>query len=194
MPTLYDGTRSFNAIKGATAWPSQPNKLQDDLILGLEERVIAIPIQLAYHDPAETSWRYIEADAANPPYWYDPSVTNGDILLLPLPYMMGATQITELAIVVAGSAAATGGGISLWEQPIDAVPTAVGVPAAGAVDLDITDPWQPAAVRLITTGAINFDIVPAAAYYLACTSATSGGGANPKVYSAYMTALFHKGT
>jgi len=80
MATIYDGVRVFDAADAANALAAKMNEFQDKMILGMEARTIPIPIQLAYHDPNEATWDYIETDVANPPYWENPGATNGEIL------------------------------------------------------------------------------------------------------------------
>jgi len=201
MATLYDGYRSFNAVKGATAWPRDPNKFQDDTILGLEERTIPIPIQLAYHSPAETSWTYFETDVKNPPYWDNPNnPPAGESLLLPIPYLPSDTQITEIVVEVDGTVLggdANQGVIELIEQNISGAPVgAWGQPAAGAVDIGGATPWVTggATANEWTSGALTFDVVGKRVYAIAFVSSIAAAAREHFVYSAYIKAMFHKGT
>ncbi len=201
MANYYDGLRSFNAVKGATAWPSDVNKFQDDMILGLEAREIAIPIQMAYHNPAETSWAYIEVDAANPPYWQcsiNPAAN--EILMLPLPQFMSDARVIEFTVVVDGDIVggdASQGSITLWERVISIATPAGGAPAAGAVDIGGATPWVAGGANpnVWTSGAIAFDVVKECEYCIQFQAGAQPAALrNHYIYGAYMDVLFHKGT
>ena len=193
MALIYDGIRVFSAADAADALAAKMNELQDQLILGLEGRTIVVPIQLAYHDPNEVSWRYTEVDVANPPHWSDPGNALGKILLLPIPYMPSDTLITEIVVIIAGNELlgdANAGAIELWAQPIDDTPTA----AASVQDIGGATPWRQAgAVTLITSGAIAVTTVAESAYMIAFTGPTAVAARNPFVYGAYYKAQFHSG-
>ena len=200
MATIYDGSRVFTAVAGQPAASSEQNTFQDKMILGMEERYITVPIQSAQ---ASAGWSWVDVQTSNPPYWSCTAAPplNND-LLIPLPYTPAETYITEIGVIVDGNVQAgdlTQGSINLWEQPINATPSAAAAPAAGAVAIESGNPgapWQLAStVTEHTSGAITFETVAKKQYFVHFEAASTVGPARVQyVYGVWYSAWFHKGT
>jgi len=197
MATLYDGVPVFAPVAGNTALAADQVTLQAKLILGLEERTVAVRITDQDGMDSAAVWTWQGYPGANPPYYSMPGVPANQEMLITLPFLRSVERITEIGVSINGAILAGdagGGTIELYERPINATPSAWAAPAAGAVPIGGARPFEQGGMALITSGAIAFDVVAQAEYAIRFVAGSAVAGRTHFVYGIYYKAMFHKGT
>ena len=193
MALIYDGIRVFNPAAGGVILAQDHQDFQDQMILGMEERTIPIPVLTASAiETTGPAWAYQTMNAVNPPYIMHNNAAGGETVECTLPYLPEATKLTEISVIINGSAAAAeGGSIDLYEATRT---TAIGAYAVKYV-IDNTDPWTLAGVvTKITQSGLSGEPSNQTHYHLVFEAATAAVARNMRIYHAEYKAWFHKGT
>jgi len=189
MALIYDGIRVFNPAIGGSILAQDHQDFQDQMILGMEERMIAISMTGVQ---AESPWAYQTYNAVDPPYWLHQNNPGGETVEYEFPYMPQETKITEISVIICGDGvAAEGGDISLYNKVRSDVTPVLALWQA----IDATNPWAlNNVITKVTVSGLSIEPSVEESAYLVFEASTVAAVRNLEIWSAEYSAWFHKGT